>query len=106
MVQTAQGTDSIEVYHRALENRIVALSHVHDQLSRRNWVDADVSDLAAAGLAAYRGAIEIEGASTLVSPRSALLLALAFHELACNAVKYGALSRTSGRVHLGWQIEN
>jgi len=105
MVQTAHDAGDVGTYHRALEARIVALSHAHDQLSRRNWTDADLKELVHAGLAPYRGAIEIDGDSTLVSPRSALLLSLAFHELACNATKFGALSEPSGKVHLEWEVQ-
>jgi len=38
-----------------------------------------------------------------VSPRAALALALAFHELSTNAAKYGALSNDDGRISISWR---
>ena len=38
-------------------------------------------------------------------PRAAIAMALAFHELATNAAKYGALSNGSGEVQLAWRLE-
>ena len=37
-----------------------------------------------------------------LGPRAATGLALVLHELATNAVKYGALSNDTGRVEIGW----
>ena len=38
-------------------------------------------------------------------PRLALALAMALQELATNAVKYGALSNTAGRLDIGWSVK-
>ena len=46
----------------------------------------------------------MEGPTILLNPKAAQNFALAVHELATNAVKYGALSNQSGRVHISWSI--
>ena len=45
---------------------------------------------------------DIEGPEVRLSPKTALAIAMALHELATNAIKYGALSNESGRVGLSW----
>jgi len=52
-------------------------------------------------LAPYAGAgnpISVAGADVRVGPRASTAIALGLHELATNAVKYGALSREGGRL--------
>jgi two-component sensor histidine kinase len=46
------------------------------------------------------------GPSLDLSPKQALALSLALHELATNAAKYGALSTSEGRVELRWETES
>ena len=48
--------------------------------------------------------IEIAGSSIRVGPEAAVTLAMAAHELATNASKYGALSQPDGRVAVSWTI--
>ena len=48
----------------------------------------------------------LDGPSLDVSPKQALALSLALHELATNAAKYGALSRPGGRVELRWKAQS
>ena len=50
------------------------------------------------------GQIMLHGRSVTLRPRAALSLAMAFHELTTNAVKYGALSVNSGKVDLAWNV--
>jgi PAS domain S-box-containing protein len=105
MIQSAPGAANVGDYRKALGARIIALSHAHDQLSRRSWDQVDVRELADAGLAPYEGHVLVTGAATFVSPKSALLLSLAFHELADNAVRFGALSIPEGHVDLNWYVD-
>ena len=48
----------------------------------------------------------ITGKNIRLSPKAALALGIAFHELATNAVKYGAFSNEAGSILLAWTIEH
>jgi PAS domain S-box-containing protein len=106
--QTARGTHSPEAFREAFEGRLIALSQAHDQLTSRHWTSADLRAIVSAATAPYLGGgqdrIEISGDDVTVIPRVALTLAMVFHELTTNAVKYGALSAPSGRVEVAWRI--
>ncbi len=105
--QTARGTGSPEAFRQSFEGRLIALSHAHDQLTRRHWTSADLRAIVSAATAPFaRGQdrIVIVGEDVTVSPRVALTLAMVFHELTTNAVKYGALSGPSGRVDVSWRV--
>jgi PAS domain S-box-containing protein len=106
--QTARGTDSPEAFRKAFEGRLIALSQAHDQLTRRHWKSADLRDIVVGATAPYLARsneqIAIEGDGITVTPRVALTLALALHELTTNAAKYGALSVPSGSIDVRWQI--
>ena len=47
----------------------------------------------------------MSGPAIDVSPKHALALSLALHELATNATKFGALSSPEGRVIVQWRIQ-
>jgi PAS domain S-box-containing protein len=107
--QTARGTDTPETFREAFEGRLIALSQAHDQLTRRHWKSADLRDLVSAAVGAHLAQssdrIALEGEPVTVAPRIALTLALALHELATNAAKYGALSTPDGRIDFRWRIQ-
>ena len=48
----------------------------------------------------------LTGPDVTVGPRAALALAMILHELATNAVKYGAFSNAEGRILLSWQVDD
>jgi two-component system, chemotaxis family, CheB/CheR fusion protein len=60
-------------------------------------------------LAVYRidhpEVVEVDGEPVALTPKQALGLSLILHELGTNGLKYGALSRDEGRLHVSWQIE-
>jgi two-component sensor histidine kinase len=91
-----------------ISGRLSALSNAQDILTESSWVVAEVSHVIARGLAPYRdGAHRIvtAGPAARISADQALGLSLAIHELATNALKYGALSVADGRVSISWQVE-
>jgi PAS domain S-box-containing protein len=107
--QTARGTDSPDAFRSAFEGRLIALSHAHDQLTRQHWRSAGLRDIVESAIAPHvaesHEQIAIAGEPITVTPRAALTLALALHELTTNASKYGALSAPVGRIDVCWQIE-
>ena len=98
-------TQNVDAYVAAVEGRIKALSVAHNLISQSRWEGADLARLATEELEPYRAgdAISMNGPATMLHPRRAQTLALAVHELATNAAKYGALGRPSGKVKLSWR---
>jgi len=91
-----------------LQDRVLALSAAHDVLTRENWESALIHEVAAGAVRPYQSAdgpvFELDGPRVRVAPRTALSLAMALHELATNASKYGALTRPEGRVSIRWRV--
>lgn len=98
--------DNVEDYVRAVEGRIGALAQTHELLSQSKWEGADILRLILDELAPYHGEsqqrITAVGPSLVLLPEQAQLVAMAIHELATNAAKYGSLSVDGGRVDVGW----
>src|SRR6185369_140876 len=84
----------------------VSLGRTHNVLSDEKWQSAQVRDLVDGALAPYAGKdgsrIRVTGPDIRLAPRSALTVAMALHELATNAAKYGALSNDRGQVYIDW----
>jgi PAS domain S-box-containing protein len=95
---------SLEEAKAAFSSRIVTLSEAHDLLTRENWEGADLHDVTMrlASLHGGVGRFTLNGPAMRLSPKTALSLSMALHELATNAVKYGALSTPGGRVDIVW----
>jgi len=102
--QTMRDKDGDE---REFEGRLLALSRVHDQLTRQAWEWADFEQLARDTFVPYGGAgsgrVTISGPAVRLNSRTSLALAMVLHELANNAWQHGALSAADGRVTLAWE---
>jgi two-component system, chemotaxis family, CheB/CheR fusion protein len=92
----------------AFDARLVALSQTHDLLARDNWEGASLRELLLQELEPYRSKeglrFVVEGPDLALRPKAALALGMAFHELATNAAKYGALSKPEGQVRVTWEL--
>ncbi|MDO9563490.1 MAG: HWE histidine kinase domain-containing protein [Bradyrhizobium sp.] len=101
--QTMQG-DSVANAREAFAARLMTLSRAHDLLTQGSWASAPIRDVVEGALAAHRtgrGQISVDGPDLHLTARQALALAVAIHELATNATKYGALSG-HGSVAVAW----
>lgn len=105
-----QAGDSPARIGTTLSARLQALARAHDLLTAREWQSADLAEVVQAALAPWlQGTpqrILIDGPiGVSLRPGQAQAVVLAMHELATNAVKYGALSVPEGRVGLIWEAE-
>jgi PAS domain S-box-containing protein len=93
---------------KTFEERLFALARAHDVLTREHWEGAELREIVEEVLEPYvrlaGKRFEIGGPRLRLTPSMALALAMAVHELATNAVKYGALSTASGRVLISWAV--
>lgn len=100
---------SVSNYVEAVEGRIKALSRAHTVLALARWQGADLAGLVDEELLPFKtndpGKIVVDGPKVLLQPTHAQTLALALHELATNAAKYGGLSTAGGRVKLIWKLD-
>ncbi|WP_375383592.1 HWE histidine kinase domain-containing protein [uncultured Sphingomonas sp.] len=94
----------------AIESRIMALSRSHDLLTSGNWEGAGLHDLVDTALHPFQvvaGRAErftIIGDNVHLAPNATLSIAIALHELATNAVKYGAFSNDAGTIAIDWTV--
>ncbi len=89
----------------AFERRVLALSRAHDVLIQKNWSAAKLRAVMESVLSMQTDLdrFALEGPDMDISPQAALSLSLLLHELATNALKYGALSSQSGMVRVSWR---
>ncbi|GEB41311.1 GAF domain-containing protein [Gluconobacter sphaericus] len=85
-------------------SRLVALSAAHDLLMRRNWQSTDLASLVQGVLTplGVENRVQVSGAFLKLGPDTATSFSMLLHELATNAMKYGALSVAEGTVSLHW----
>ncbi|MGV1848381.1 MULTISPECIES: PAS domain S-box protein [unclassified Rhizobium] len=87
--------------------RLAALGNAHNVLLQTNWEATDIHYLVERILLPQTGSerFELSGPDITLGSRTALSLSLLLHEMATNAVKYGALSVDGGKVEVHWSIE-
>jgi two-component system CheB/CheR fusion protein len=106
--QMARRCASVPEFTEGFIGRIHGLAKTHDILSAKEWSDVDLGELLQAELDAF--ILEgqracLEGPQVGLRPRLATTLGIVIHELATNAMKYGAFSNRKGRLKLEWAFE-
>ncbi|MFC3078636.1 HWE histidine kinase domain-containing protein [Phenylobacterium terrae] len=101
--QTAKRTSSLDSFLTTFAGRLKSMGSANELLTAARWRGAAVDHLCAAELGGIApGQTRWEGPELFLTPRAANALSLALHELATNALKYGALSTERGRVEVRW----
>ena len=107
--QTARGADSVPDFVHSFERRILGLARSTDLLLANGVVGVDLRELVAGQLEPFRPDDEtrliIDGPSTRLNIQAAQILGMAAHELATNAVKYGAFQKDRGNLAVSWRRE-
>jgi two-component sensor histidine kinase len=105
--QTAETVKTPQDFIARFGARLQALSGAHDLLVRQSWQGVELRDLILREIETYHevtdGRVTIAGDSEVLGVEVAQNLALGIHELATNAITYGALSVASGRIDISWQ---
>ncbi|WP_244493058.1 MULTISPECIES: sensor histidine kinase [unclassified Aureimonas] len=105
VTQSLRHATSIEEATVVASSRIQALGRAQDMLTETDWTIADLRAAVEAAIQPHvdrEGRFVLQGQTLDLSAQQAMGIALALHELATNAVKYGALSVDEGRIHLSW----
>ncbi|MCH2487432.1 MAG: PAS domain-containing protein [Erythrobacter sp.] len=110
---SARGAEEVEELSEKIQRRVEALAAAHRVSLSADGIDTDTSDLRTlveAVMKPYRSSnadrIDIVGETIELPRKHVTPLGLSLHELATNALKYGALSRGDGRVHVDWEVED
>ncbi|MGF1619178.1 MAG: PAS domain S-box protein [Rhodomicrobiaceae bacterium] len=105
--QTLRGAEADPSMRERLEARLLALSNAHNILTEESWEGAEIRQIVSRALEphAYPERLRIDGPDFRLSPKAAVAIAMGIHELATNAVKYGAFSNETGRVELNWRVK-
>ena len=101
--QSARKALSLDAFLKTFSGRLKSMASAHALLTATRWRGASMGSIAAAELGGIApGQTRWEGPDLLLTPRAAQAMSLALHELAINAVKFGALSVETGRVDVRW----
>lgn len=104
--ETGRQSPDPVVFQQRVKDRIMALSRSHDLLVETEWTGTDLSALITAQLESFehREQVSLSGPLLALKPMALQYLGIAFHELATNSAKYGALSDAGGTISISWEI--
>lgn len=107
-MQTFRRAEDIDQAANRFSARLVALARANDLLTGERWTGVDLRGVLLEAVSTHCDDDErlaLDGPDLEISAKSALALTLAAHELATNAVKYGAWSSSGGVVTIRWTAE-
>lgn len=104
---TGKYSTSLEDFVRAFDGRLNAMARSYDIITKNDWRTGELKELVSECCKPFSDAqrFEIDGPSVSLSPKALVGMGLVIHELATNAIKYGALSTKIGKISIRWQIE-
>ena len=107
--QTVEQATSFGEFQANFESRLMALARSHDLLAEQEW-RFDRGALIFVQLKPFlddpAARLDAAGPLIMLTPLAAQNIGLALHELAANAIKYGALSSPEGRIVIRWEVDD
>lgn len=94
-------------FETQVRERIMALARSHDLLVKGEWRGATLFELLLAHLEIFgsQERVRLSGPTIVLQPMALQYIGMAFHELATNAAKYGALAYADGTIEVSWSID-
>ncbi|WP_439599791.1 sensor histidine kinase [Devosia sp.] len=105
--QTARGADTVPEFVSSFERRIFGLARSTDLLLAHGVAGVDLRELLVSQIDPFCPVdgerVVVDGPSLRLNAQAGQILGMAAHELATNAVKYGAFAKEGGRLELTWK---
>lgn len=106
VLRSFAGKETVKEAQTTVHERLQSLAKTHALLVEKQWQGADIADVVRAEMSPYADRVTIEGPPVILTAQAAQNFALALHELATNAAKYGALSCQGGQVRIRWSVSD
>jgi two-component sensor histidine kinase len=106
--QSLDSAASVEDGKKAIEHRLIALGRVHDLLLQSHWTSTTLTAILKTAIDPFdgdEGRFIVQSSNIEVSAAAVLPLAMVLNELCTNAVKYGALSKPTGKVEINATVD-
>ncbi len=107
--QSLRTAKTLEQGRSAVENRLLALGKAHDLLLQANWSSAKLTDVIHAAIEPFDARevrrFDVQTTTIEIGAGAVLPLTMSLNELCTNAVKYGALSNSIGRIEIALTID-
>ncbi len=107
--QSLRTAISIEHCEKAIDSRLAALGHAHDLLMQARWTNAGFAQIIHSATEPYdsqgAGKFSIEGPDVSIPSAAVIAFAMTLNELCTNTTKFGALSVSSGRIAIKWEVD-
>ena len=106
--QSFRNASSLMEAREVFTGRLMVLARAHDMLTTENWEGGYLREIVSRAINPHAIARErrfvLSGPELKIPPKMALAIAIALHELATNALKYGALASERGSVDVHWDV--
>lgn len=105
--RTGDSAHDVSDFAELLDGRLGSLARTQSMLTRHANHGVDLATLIREELSAqaeHAAQFDLSGPQLQLAPKAAEVMTLAVHELATNALKYGALAHREGKITAGWGI--
>jgi two-component sensor histidine kinase len=106
--QSLRNSKDQKDFQNRFNGRLGGLAASNDLLARGDWRGSSLRELIEFQLAPFidlsSSQLEIHGPEVTLAADASQAIGLALHELATNAVKYGALSSSQGQLSVSWTV--